>query len=125
MNRITVMLSRPPAAFAAANRGGGEDNITAVLFEVGDEDAASAETVATAAVPPPEPEHDADEDTLEGIPAIPAAVDTMVVSPDDAAQLTAAVGPPAPSLARRALVLLVIVTLVLVIAALVLWGLAR
>jgi PPM family protein phosphatase len=114
-----------------ANRGGGEDNITAILFEVADGDhTGSEETVAAAAVAPPAPEepaHDEDEDTLEGIP-VPAAVDTMVVSPEDAASLLAPL--PAepverPSLGRRLLVLLVIVTLVLVIAALVLWGLAR
>jgi protein phosphatase len=118
----------------AANRGGGEDNITAILFEVGDggADDVSGETVAlpaVAAAEPEEPAHDPDEDTLEGIP-VPAAVDTMVVSPEDAAQLRASVEeePAAaaqPSLGRRLLVLLVIVTLILVIAALVLWGLAR
>jgi protein phosphatase len=121
------------ALVAAANRGGGEDNITAVLFAVaeGDEPAADAVTVA-AAQPAP---HDEDEDTLEGIrsPAADAeprreepapAVDTMVVPPEDAAQL-AAPQDPAPGVARRLLVLLVIVTLVLLIAALVLWGLAR
>jgi serine/threonine protein phosphatase PrpC len=112
-----------------ANRGGGEDNITAVLFEVADGEQAAGETVPMAAVDAPapeEPEHNEDEDTLEGIP-VPAAVDTMVVSPDDAAQLTAPAEeePVKPSLGRRLLVLLVIVTLVIVIAALVLWGLAR
>jgi hypothetical protein len=120
------------ALIAAANRGGGEDNITAILFEVGDDDGSAGETVAMPAVAPlepePEPEHDPDEDTLEGVP-VPAAVDTMVVSPEDAAELRAAVEeePAAarPSLGRRLLVLLVIVTLILVIAALVLWGLAR
>jgi protein phosphatase len=111
-----------------ANRGGGEDNITAVLFELADDDS-PGETRSMAAVVPPEldvPERNEDEDTLEGIP-VPAAVDTMVVSPDDAAQLVAPTEPePAgPTLLRRLLVLLVIVTLVLVIAALVLWGLAR
>jgi PPM family protein phosphatase len=113
----------------AANRGGGEDNITAILFEVGDGDDATGETVALPAAAEAEPAHDPDEDTLEGIP-VPAAVDTMVVSPEDAAQLLAPVeeepvAAPQPSLGRRLLVLLVIVTLVLVIAALVLWGLAR
>jgi serine/threonine protein phosphatase PrpC len=120
------------ALINAANRGGGEDNITAILFEVGDDDDTGGETVALPAVDPaepePEPEHDPDEDTLD-IP-LPAAVDTMVVSPEDAAQLRATIeAEPAaaarPSLGRRLLVILVIVTLILVIAALVLWGLAR
>jgi protein phosphatase len=116
--------SAAKALVAAANRGGGEDNITAVLFQVDEDDAAVDETAVLPAVEPDAPEHDPDEDTLEGVP-VPAAVDTMVVSPEDAAQLMAPVEPPAPSLGRRLLVLLVIVTLVLVIAALVLWGLAR
>jgi protein phosphatase len=109
----------------AANRGGGEDNITAVLFQVGERDPVPAEdaTARTAAV------HDDEEDTLEGLrsPAAerPAALDTMVVPPEDAQLLTAALEPERPSLGRRLLVLLVILTLVLVIAALVLWGLAR
>jgi protein phosphatase len=117
--------SAAKALVAAANRGGGEDNITAVLFQVDEDDAAVDETAVLPAVDADEPApHDPDEDTLEGVP-VPAAVDTMVVSPEDAAQLMAPVEPPAPSLGRRLLVLLVIVTLVLVIAALVLWGLAR
>jgi PPM family protein phosphatase len=126
------------ALVAAANRGGGEDNITAVLFAVaeGDADAGGDDTTqlpaAVAAEDEPAP-HDEDEDTLEGL-KLPAAVDTMVVSPDDATKLQApgaqaGTGDPAPqqrpSLVRRLLVLLVIVTLVLVIVALVLWGLAR
>ncbi len=119
----------------AANRGGGEDNITAVLFEIAASEDVGGDTTPMAALAEDEPEeplHDEDEDTLEGIrsPAAdldePApAVDTMVVPPEDAQQLVAAAGVPEPSLARRALVALVIVTLVLVIAALVLWGLAR
>jgi protein phosphatase len=117
--------SAAKALVAAANRGGGEDNITAVLFQVDEDDAATDETVQLPAVGAEEPApHDPDEDTLEGVP-VPAAVDTMVVSPEDAAQLMAPVEPAEPSLGRRLLVLLVIVTLVLVIAALVLWGLAR
>ncbi|HEY6052566.1 MAG TPA: Stp1/IreP family PP2C-type Ser/Thr phosphatase [Gaiellaceae bacterium] len=122
------------ALVAAANRGGGEDNITAVLFEIGAGDDVGADTTPMAAVAEPEepePVHDEDEDTLTGIesPAAateaPAAVDTMVVPPEDAAMLAAAPESPRPTLARRLLVLLVIVTLVLVIAALILWGLAR
>ena len=119
------------ALLQAANRGGGEDNITAVLFEVGAGEATDGDTVPMQAVSEPEPAPDPDEeDTLSGIEGVPAvkappAVDTMVVPPEEAAQLRAAAEPSKPSLARRALALLVIVTLILVIAALVLWGLAR
>jgi protein phosphatase len=134
------------ALVAAANRGGGEDNITAVLFALADgdepaEDATDARP-AVAAEEQPAP-HDEDEDTLEGIrspaaddahdlpdsgpaaapgpepaPEPAPAVDTMVVPPEEAAALTTASGAPGLSLVRRLLVLLVI-------AALVLWGLAR
>jgi serine/threonine protein phosphatase PrpC len=58
----------------AANSGGGEDNITVVAFEIaGGPDA--EETVQMQAQPADE------EDTLDGVP-VPAAVDTMVVPPD-------------------------------------------
>jgi protein phosphatase len=130
------------ALVAAANQGGGEDNITAVLFEIGAGGEVGGDTTPMTAVAEPEPQEparDDDEDTLEGIPSPaaeehddherrddpPPAVDTMVVSPDEAARLAAAPEAPRPGLARRLLALLVIVTLVLVIAALVLWGLAR
>jgi PPM family protein phosphatase len=121
------------ALVAAANRGGGEDNITAVLFELVDGEHGPDETVAHSAEDGDAPAPHADEeDTLDGL-EVPAAVDTMVVAPEDAAELAAATETPEPepepeppvSFARRLLVLLVIVTLVLVIAALVLWGLAR
>ena len=107
----------------AANRGGGEDNITALLFEItGDETPAEEQTAQLPAVEEPDDE----EDTLSGIDPVPAAVQTMVVAPDEIAQhVAAAREEPKPSLARRALAVLVILTLVLVIAALVLWGLAR
>ncbi len=107
----------------AANRGGGEDNITALLFEItGDEIPAEEQTAQLPAVEEPDDE----EDTLSGIDPVPAAVQTMVVAPDEIAQHVAATREePKPSLARRGLAVLVILTLVLVIAALVLWGLAR
>jgi serine/threonine protein phosphatase PrpC len=57
------------ALVRAANRGGGEDNITIVFFEIaGDE-----ETERTVSLPPPQEEAD-EEDTLDelsGIPAVP------------------------------------------------------
>jgi protein phosphatase len=115
------------ALVAAANRGGGEDNITAVLFELAEGHEDEGETVTLPALDRPDEEpapHSEEEDTLDGL-EVPAAVDTMVLSPAEAAQLTTAVEEPPVSFARRLLVLLVIVTLILVIAALVLWGLAR
>jgi PPM family protein phosphatase len=125
------------ALVQAANRGGGDDNITAVLFEIveGDEEGAEtdAPTVEAAAVV----ERDFDEeDTLhpeDGVlppPAAATAVDTMVVPADeiraavDAAE-AGAEAQPHVSFARRVLVVLVILALIAVIVVLVLWGLAR
>jgi protein phosphatase len=54
---------------AAANRGGGEDNITVVAFAI------APGTDDTQPLPATEP----DEDTLEGVPVPMPAVDTMVI----------------------------------------------
>jgi serine/threonine protein phosphatase PrpC len=137
------------ALVQAANRAGGEDNITAVLFEM-----------AEGSAPGPEPDErtreiaqhgDDDEDTLHGeqrieVPATdghtpsPAGPvsnpgDTMVVP---AAEIEAAVAAPAQAaaepepdaepeagLGRRLLALAVIVALCALIVVLVWWGLAR
>jgi PPM family protein phosphatase len=125
------------ALIQAANRGGGDDNITAILFRVeegGGETAAQEpdeQTRELAAVPGD------DEDTLhpeDGIapppPAEPAptAVDTMVVPADE---IHAAIAEhetseaPQAGLGRRLLALLVIIALIAVIVVLVWWGLAR
>jgi protein phosphatase len=125
------------ALIQAANRGGGDDNITAILFRVEEDGAETAaqepdeQTRELAALPGD------DEDTLhpeDGIapppPAEPAptAVDTMVVSADD---IHAAIAEhetseaPQAGLGRRLLALLVIIALIAVIVALVWWGLAR
>jgi serine/threonine protein phosphatase PrpC len=125
------------ALIQAANRGGGDDNITAILFRVEEDGAETAvqepdeQTREIAALPGDE------EDTLhpeDGIapppPAEPAptAVDTMVVSADD---IHAAIAEhetseaPQAGLGRRLLALLVIVALIAVIVVLVWWGLAR
>jgi len=126
------------ALIQAANRGGGEDNITAVLFELAEDD---LEAAADAASEPDEPtrEHAGEpssaaldeEDTLhpeDGIAPPPSAVDTMVVP---AAEIQAALAEHAEpeaaraGLGRRLLALVVIAALVAVIVALVWWGLAR
>ena len=63
----------------AANAGGGEDNITVVLFQIaGAADPDETEQMPVAVVPEPEPEAD-DEDTLSGLDPVPA-VDTAVIS---------------------------------------------
>ena len=122
----------------AANRAGGEDNITAILFEIvaGEQSPGEpAEQTRELALP-----HD-EEDTLhpedgvlpppaledaDGAAASPA--DTMVVPATDLGTASAAAaGADAPQagIGRRILALVVIAALVAVIVALVLWGLAR
>jgi serine/threonine protein phosphatase PrpC len=111
-----------------ANRGGGEDNITVVCFEIADDAAEPADDTAdeTARLPAAERIDAADdEDTLDELDHVPT-LDTVVVSPEEAARLAA----PAQgqeerlnAIAKRVLVLLAIVALVLGAAALLLWAL--
>jgi serine/threonine protein phosphatase PrpC len=107
---------------AAANRAGGEDNITVVAFSI----SADAGDAAQA------PAAGADDDTLEGMP--PPMVDTMVVPPDQVeAALLVPGSPEALAAVRRdpitpaARVRLVLAMLVLlaVAAILLVWGLLR
>jgi protein phosphatase len=117
------------ALIHAANRGGGEDNITAVLFELADGEAALEPDERTREVQPSPDE----EDTLhpeDGIAPPPArgAGDTMVVPAHEigaALHREEAAGPPQAGLGRRLLALLVIAVLIAVIVVLVWWGLAR
>jgi protein phosphatase len=116
LDRVTKSL------ISAANRGGGEDNITVVAFAISAE---GAETVRMPTV--------TDEDTLENIPIAPA-VDTMVVPPDRVADVFVEPGSPeAEEITRRepispaARVRLVLTMLALlgVAAVLLVWGLVR
>jgi PPM family protein phosphatase len=80
---------------AAANRSGGEDNITVVFFEVVEEGAqAPSETKPMPALAE-EPAEKADEDTLTEADSVPA-VDTMVVPPEQARELQAETEPEVP-----------------------------
>jgi protein phosphatase len=120
----------------AANRAGGEDNITAVLFEIaegdmpGEPDEATIEQITTeqAAVLPE------DEDTLHPEDAVappPPRDDTMVVPVSEIAAAQAEAHAQAQDdeyvagPAHKALALLVIAALVVLIIVLVWWGLAR
>jgi PPM family protein phosphatase len=110
------------ALVSAANRGGGEDNITAVAFRVSSEAAPNLEdTVAMPALHAPEDEPDeqtreyAAVDDTEGEPG----GGTMVVAPRD---LPATDGSPRPGRVRIVLIAIVVLALV---AALVIWWLSR
>jgi protein phosphatase len=113
LDRVTKSL------VSAANRVGGEDNITVVAFTIADGD----ETARMAAV---------DEDTMENVRA--PTVDTMVVAPEDVEHVFVEPGTPeAEAITRRdpispaARVRLVLTMLVLlaIAAALLVWGFLR
>jgi PPM family protein phosphatase len=113
----------------AANAGGGEDNITVVLFRIGDGDAGETQRMPAAAArePEPEPEHD-DEDTLSPLDRVPA-VDTAVI-PVEAVQEELRKADAEERLnrdqgGRRIVPLVVLVLLLLALIALALWGVSR
>ncbi len=117
------------ALIKAANKGGGEDNITVIAFEIGDADDSTLED--TAVVPAPavtEPEPD-DEDTLTEADHVPT-VDTAVVSVDEIAAAYEREQAQAPEPRRRRRLLtrvfsfLIVILLLFGVAYLILWGLA-
>ncbi|MFL5961569.1 MAG: Stp1/IreP family PP2C-type Ser/Thr phosphatase [Gaiellaceae bacterium] len=129
----TDLVGASKALIQAANRGGGEDNITAVLFTVdegesGRQASEPDEHTRELAVHPEEEDTLHPEDGIAPPPPAPSAVDTMVVP---AADIPAAVATdekqdtPQAGIGRRLLALLVILALVTIIVVLVWWGLAR
>ena len=113
------------ALVQAANRGGGEDNITVVAFEIGDGDP-SERTLEQTQPLPAQPEPD-EEDTLTELDAVPA-VDTMVVPPDRIPEAlrqarTAAPAPEEEPARRPVVPLLVAILLVLAVVFLLVWRL--
>ena len=117
----------------AANRSGGEDNITVVVFEIAETDAEQTVRLpAAAASAAAEPDL---EDTLTGLEAVPA-VDTAVVPAEEIAahlerEEQAEARPRRPARARRRaesrslLPLVLLVLVLLALALLVVWGLYR
>ena len=78
---------------AAANRSGGEDNITVVFFEVVDEHAQKPSETKPMPALGDEPEPlEPDEDTLTEVDRVPA-IQTMVVPPEQAREMTAQAEP--------------------------------
>ena len=98
------------ALVGAANRLGGEDNITVLFFEVGESTDDTSDTVRAEAV-------EADEDTLSGIEAVPT-VDTVVVPPEEAEELAAA---EPPKRRGRAMPIVSGLAVLLLAAAAILW----
>lgn len=106
---------------SAANRGGGEDNITVIAFAISDDG-------ETAKMPTVE-----NEDTMENV-IPPPSVDTMVVPPDQVEHVFVAPGSPEAeavtrrepiSPAARVRLVLVMLALLSVAAVLLVWGLVR
>jgi PPM family protein phosphatase len=116
------------ALVAAANKGGGEDNITAVAFRISSEAAPSLEdTVAMPALD--EIEDEPDEQTREYAEDGDAPGGTMIVPPDEletqaSNTVLQAPGEPVADSRRVRVVLIGIVVLALV-AALAIWWLSR
>lgn len=111
------------ALVSAANAGGGEDNITVVLFEIdGRQD--TADPGETARLPAAAPE--ADEDTLSPLDAVPA-VDTAVIPAAAVEEHLQQVEATAqrPEQHRRVLPLVLLILLLVALVALALWGLTR
>jgi protein phosphatase len=111
----------------AANEGGGEDNITVVLFQIAGAAAPDAgETKEMPVLPEPE-QPDDDEDTLSGLDPVPA-VDTAVVSAAEVEEHLRQTETAPTKRRRRLLPLLALIVLLLaigVLVALALWGLPR
>jgi len=111
---------------SAANRGGGEDNITVVAFTIAaDVSAVGGDTMEMPAAQPD------DEDTLAGVQP-PPPVDTMVIPADQVEQ--AVLNPPPPRAAAEARpfapaarirLVLAMLVLLAVAAVLLVWGLVR
>jgi len=105
------------ALVAAANRGGGEDNITAVAFRISSEAAPSLEdTVSMPALTGDEDEPD--EQTREYTDG-DLGGDTMVVPPGELA------ADEADPQAKRVRIVLIGVVVVALVAVLLIWGLSR
>ena len=112
------------ALVAAANKGGGEDNITAIAFQISSEAAPNLEdTVAMPALDGLEDEPD--EQTREYAEDGEAPGDTMIVPPGELPEEPIAdKAPPQPAAdARRVRIVLIGIVLLLLVAAAIVWWL--
>ena len=114
------------ALVAAANRGGGEDNITAVAFRISSETPVSLEdTVAMPAIT--DDDLEPDEQTREYAETEDPRADTLVVPPDQIPEEPASAEPAGRPVAdaRRVRLVLIALVVLLAAAALLVWGLTR
>jgi protein phosphatase len=107
------------ALIRAANKGGGEDNITVVFFEIGESTGEPLEETAVYPVRDGDGHVD-DADTLDELDRVPA-VDTMVVPPEEAAKFAEAIEEPRRRSRRRVLPALVMILVALAAVAIVFW----
>jgi len=112
----------------AANRSGGEDNITVVFFEVVEDGAAPSQTKPMPALADePDTATEADEDTLTEADHVPA-VDTMIVSPEEARAMSAKAEPPSepkPHIGVQAARMVIALVVVAGLLLLVIWLLGQ
>jgi protein phosphatase len=112
------------ALIRAANKGGGEDNITVIAFEIAE--SAPDELEETRTMPAPGAVASDEEDTLTEADRVPA-VDTMVVSAEEIAAAYDAPQPPKRKrgVLRQLLALLAVLLVLAGIAIALLWGLLQ
>jgi protein phosphatase len=113
------------ALVAAANRGGGEDNITAVAFRISSEAAPNLED--TAAMPAISVDGDEPDEQTREYEEAPGGA-TMIVGPGDLPQeltATEAVAEPAGPRPKRVLLVLVVIVLLLLAVGAIVWWLVR
>jgi serine/threonine protein phosphatase PrpC len=106
------------ALIRAANKGGGEDNITVVFFEIGDDIGEPLEETAQYPALAADGDGEVDEDTLDELDRVPA-LDTMVVPPGEAE----VAGQPKRRGRGRVIPALLLLLVALAVVAVVLWTL--
>ncbi|HYT52658.1 MAG TPA: Stp1/IreP family PP2C-type Ser/Thr phosphatase [Gaiellaceae bacterium] len=106
------------ALIRGANKGGGEDNITVVFFEIGEDVGEPLEETAQYPALGADGDGELDEDTLDELDRVPA-LDTMVVPPGEAPQA------PEPKRRTRGRLIpaLLLILVALAVVAVVLWTL--
>jgi len=106
------------ALIRAANKGGGEDNITVVFFEIGEDVGEPLEETAQYPALTGDGDGELDEDTLDEFDRVPA-LDTMVVPPEEAEQ----VAQPKRRTRGRLIPALLLILVALAVVAVVIWTL--